>query len=126
MDRIYETAYCKYWITDGILFCQYKAIDYIDIAIARSIVSSRIQFQENEAYLIFCDTRGLKDSTKIARDYLAREGSVLATAIAIYDDRNLSASMLHYYLLRNKPLVPTQIFTGREEALEFLKKIEVG
>lgn len=121
MDRVYETIYCKYWTADGILFCLYKPITYITLEIARNIVSSRIHFQENEAFLIFCDTRGIKDSSKPARDYLAREGSTLAKALVIYDDRNLSMSMLHYYLLRNKPSVPTAIFKERDDALEFLK-----
>ncbi|MGB3343638.1 MAG: hypothetical protein WBA61_06985 [Aequorivita sp.] len=121
MDRIHETLYCKYWIADGILFCLYKPIAYITLEIAKNIVSSRIFFQENEAFLIFCDTRGIKDSSKPARDYLAREGSTLATALAIFDDRNLSTSMLHYYLLRNKPSVPTGIFDDRDKALEFLR-----
>lgn len=121
MDRINETLFCKYWIEDGILYCLYKPIDYLDLDTARAIVSSRILFQENEFFPIFCDTRGIKDSSKAARDYLAREGSTLAKALAIFDDRYLGASMLHYYLLRNQPLVPSAIFTDREEALEFLE-----
>lgn len=121
MDRINETLFCRYWIEDGILYVFYKPIDFIDLNIARSIVAARIQFQENDTYPIFCDTCGIKDSSKAARDYLAREGSTLAKAIAIYDDRQLSAFMLHYYLIRNKPLVPSKIFTDREEALLYLR-----
>lgn len=121
MDRVHETIYCKYWIADGILFCLYKPIAYITLEIARNIVSSRIRFQENETFLVFCDTRGIKDSSKPARDYLAREGSTLAKALVIFDDRKLSNSMLHYYLVRNKPSVPTAIFNERDDALEFLK-----
>lgn len=122
MDRVDETLFCKYWIEDGILFVLYKPIDYIDLDAARTIVANRILFQENDPYLIFCDTRGIKDSSKAARDYLAREGSALARALAIFDDRYLSMSMLHYYLLRNRPLVPSAIFTDRDEAIAFLKK----
>ncbi|WP_310993615.1 DUF7793 family protein [Aequorivita marina] len=121
MDRTHETLYCKYGMVDGILFCLYKPIAYITLEIARNIVSSRLHFQENEAFLVFCDTRGIKDSSKPARDYLAREGSTLVKALVIFDDRNLSTHMLRYYLFRNKPSVPTAIFKEKEKALEFLK-----
>ena len=85
------------------------------------IVSHRITFQEDEAYPIFCDTRGLSDSSKEARDFLALEGSILTKAIALYDDRNVAKFMLDYYHLRNRPIVPSFSFNQRESALEFLE-----
>lgn len=122
MERFSETDFCRFWITDGVLYFVYKSIVYLDVELARSIVSSRIIFQENEDYIVFCDTRGIKDSSKEARDYLAKEGSTLIKALAIYDDRNYGEFMLNYYLLRNKPLVSSAVFNDREMALKFLKE----
>ncbi|MDC8000104.1 hypothetical protein POV26_03580 [Aequorivita todarodis] len=121
MERSSETAFCRLWIENGLLYVIYKPISYLDEKMAKSIVSSRILFQENEPYPIFCDTRGIMDSSKAARDYLAQEGSTLAKAIAIYDDRDVGGLMLNYYLLRNKPLVPSAIFNDRDLAINFLR-----
>lgn len=120
MERFSETDFCKFWIDDGILYFIYKPIPYLDLSIAQAIVSSRILFQENECFPIFCDSRGIKDSSKAARDYLAQQGSTLTKAIAIFENRHFGEPMLEYYLLRNKPLVPSEIFTDRERAIEFL------
>lgn len=121
MERFSETEFCKFWIEEELLYFIYKPIPHLDLGIAKSIVSSRILFQESQSYLIFCDTGGIVDSSKAARDYLAQEGSLLAKAIAIYDQRGIGEFMLNYYLLRNKPLVPTEFFMDREEAVAFLK-----
>ncbi len=119
-----ETEYCRYWIQDGILFVYYKPLEYLDLQTAQAIVSARLAFQEEEAYPIYCDTRGIRDSSKEARDYLAVEGSLMAKAIAIFDDREVRF-MFHYYLLRNKPIVPCAVFADREEALGFLREFSL-
>lgn len=121
MERLSETEFCKFWIEGELLYFIYKPIPYLDLDIGKHIVSSRILFQESQSYFIFCDTGGIVDSSKAARDYLAQEGSLLTKAIAIYDQRGIGEFMLNYYLIRNKPLVPTEFFTDREEAIAFLK-----
>ncbi|WGF92176.1 hypothetical protein [Aequorivita marisscotiae] len=121
MERVHETNFCKFWTDGDILFVIYKPIPYLNIDIAKNIVASRLQFQEGKREAIFCDTRGIMDSSKMARDYLALEGSVLTRRIAIFDDRNIAKVMLKYYLFRNVPLVPTAVFTDRDKAIIFLK-----
>lgn len=122
MATIGETPFSKYWIKDGILYFVYKEIDYLDTSTAKFIVEDRLEFQRGIAYPIFCDTRFLRDSGKSARDYLAQQGSLLAKAVAIYDDRIYGGSMVGFYMERNRPLVPSKVFTEREAAIEFLKE----
>ncbi len=121
MATIGETPYSRYWIENGILYFVYKPIEFLDSSTAKQIVKSRLEFQQGMAYPILCDTRFLQDSSKPARDYLARQGSLLAKAVAVYDTRNFAATMIGYYVDRNRPLVPSRIFSDREAALEFLK-----
>ncbi len=116
-----ETEHCRFWLEGGILCVYYLPLEYLDLQIAREIVAARLEYQEEESYPIYCDTRGIWDSSKQARDYLAVEGSYLAKALAIFDDREVG-SMNHFYLIHNRPAVPTEVFTDREEAMEFLKK----
>lgn len=121
MERFSETEFCKFWIDEGLLYFIYKPIPYLNLEIAQSIVSRRLLFQESQPFFIFCNTGGIADSSKDARDYLAQQGSLLANAIAIYDQRGIGKFMLNYYLIRNKPIVPTEFFTNHDEAIAFLK-----
>jgi len=120
MANLGETPYSKYWIEGGILYFVYKEIEYLNSSTAKYIVENRIEFQQGVSYPIFCDTRFLLDSSKAARDYLAHQGSLLTKAVAIYDDRIFANSMLGFYMHRNRPLVPSQVFSNRDAALDFL------
>lgn len=121
MANIGETPYSKYWIENGILYFVYKPIAYLDTITAMHIVESRLKFQQGISYPIFCDTGFLQDSSKSARDYLAQKGSLLAKAVAIFDARIYAGTMIGIYVNRNRPLVPSQLFSDREEAIAFLK-----
>jgi hypothetical protein len=74
------------------------------------------------AYPIFCDIRGIVDSDKAARDYLAQSGSILTKAVSLVGHQSVSLSMTSFYLKICKPSVPTKIFTDEAAALVFLEK----
>ncbi|MCB0473003.1 MAG: hypothetical protein KDC56_08090 [Flavobacteriaceae bacterium] len=120
MNDIFETRFTKLWVKNEVLHCIYKPIEYLEFSVAKSIVQDRIHFQQETPYPVFCDIRGIKNSEKSARDYLAKEGSSLAKAVAIFDDRYIAEVMLRFYLQRNKPLVPTKLFKDYQEAIQFL------
>ena len=115
-----ETLYAKFWVTDGILYFIYKPITFLDFKTAKMIVDERLKFQHETQYPILCDAQGIKNSAKSARDYLANEGSTLAKAVAIVDNRYVAKVMLRFYLMKNKPLVPSKIYQTQEDALSFL------
>jgi|SRR5690554_4291384 len=115
-----ENQHSKLWVADGLLYFIYKPIPYLDLETAKKIVSDRLQYQQHVYFPILCDTRGIKDSEKTARDYLAKEGSTLAKAVAILDDRNVSRVMHRFYLRHNQPVVPTQVFSTQEAAITYL------
>ena len=117
-----ENSYCRYWLQEGILFVFTKPIVFLDLAIARLIVADRIRVQGDDSFLIFCDSRGVRDSSKDARDFLALDGSLLVEAVAIYDDRRVMGTVSSYYLMRSRPLVPTEFFNDRQEGIDFLRK----
>lgn len=121
MDGYFENEFAIFWISEGILFFEYKPDVVIDLAAAQRIVADRIQMQKEKAYPVLCDIRGIADSDKAARDYLAHHGSVLAKAVSILANRGVSILMISFYLKISKPQVPTRVFTGKPKALEFLK-----
>lgn len=118
----YENDYALFWIADSILFCEYKPEISIDLQVAQRIVADRIHFQNEKSYPILCDIRGIIDTDKAGRDYLAQSGSVLTKAVALITDQKVSLTISNFYLKISKPSVPTQLFTKEEEAISFLKK----
>lgn len=121
MDGYFENEFAVFWISEKILFFEYKPDVVIDLVAAQRVVADRIQMQKEKAYPVLCDIRGIGDSDKAARDYLAQHGSVLTKAVGIVAHRSMSILMISFYLKISKPQVPTSVFTEKSAALEFLK-----
>ena len=120
--ELFENEYAKFWIKDQILFFEYKTDLVIDLAAAQKIVADRIQFQNEVAYSIFCDIRGVVDFDKAARDYLAQSGSVLTKAVGFLVHQKVSQTIATFYVNISKPTVPTQLFDDKATALAFLSR----
>lgn len=122
MYTFQDNEFAQFWIHNEILFFKYKPNVVINLTAAQRIVADRIQLQNEMAYPIFCDIRGIVDSDKAARDYLAQSGSILTKAVSLVGHQSVSLSMTSFYLKICKPSVPTKIFTDESAALIFLEK----
>lgn len=120
-NESYENQNARFWIEDGILFFEYKPNTTIDLEVAMRVVAERIAFQNERELPVFCDIRGIIWTDKAGRDYLAKSGSMLAKAVALIVNENVSMTMSTFYLEISKPSVPTQIFEAEQEALDYLK-----
>lgn len=116
-----ENQFAEFWIQSRILHVQYKPDIFIDVDAARKIVADRITFQNGKPYPILCFTGGIKNSTKTGRDYLAIKGSILTSAIAYIATPTVSLAMLNFFIEKNKPSVPSEIFTSTTAARDFLE-----
>lgn len=117
-----DNEFAQFWIHNEILFFKYKPNVVINLRAAQNIVADRIQLQNGLSYPIFCDIRGIVDSDKAARDYLAQSGSILTKAVSLVGHQSISLSMISFYLKICKPSVPTKLFTDESAALVFLEK----
>jgi len=120
-ENYFENEFAEFWIENGIMFFIYKRGVKVNQRVAERVVSDRIKVQNGVAYPVFCDMTGIKDSDKPGRDYLAKEGSTLVTAVAALIDSPVTKIMLNFYLNINRPLTPTRMFTVKSEALAFLE-----
>lgn len=118
----YENEYAKFWIVNGILFFEYKPNIILSLEVAQKVVADRIHFQNEKSFTVLCDVRGIVDTDKSGRDYLAQSGSVLTTAVALIIHQKVSLTISNFYLRISKPTVPTQLFTNQDEALVYLKQ----
>jgi len=117
----FENEYALFWISNDILFFEYKPNVVITLESAKRIVADRIYMQNEIAYPIFCDTRGVVDTDKAGRDYLAKNGSLSAKAVSILASHQVASIITNFYLRVSKPQVPTKVFTNKEAALAFLE-----
>ena len=120
-ENYFEIEFAEFWIENGIMFYIYKRGVKVNRQVAELVVSDRIKLQNGVSYPVFCDMTGIKDSDKPGRDYLAKEGSALVTAVAALIDSPVTKIMLNFYLNINRPITPTRMFTVKSEALAFLE-----
>lgn len=121
MNKSLSNDYATFWIDDGILHFIYHPAVVIDMTAAEKVVADRLKCQHDKYYPVFCDTRGVKDTDKSARDFLAREGSILTSAVAFLVNPPISQAIIDFYVRTSKPITPTKICTEKYEALKFLK-----
>jgi hypothetical protein len=117
----YENNYARFWISDGILFFEYKPNTIINLKVAQCVVTDRIHFQNERSYPVLCDIRGIVSTDKAGRDYLAQSGSILTQAVGLIVHEKVSLTISSFYLQISKPSVPTKIFNKQNEALDYLK-----
>ena len=61
-----ETDYARLRIENSILYFEYKPTQIKGVALAKRIVSDRLQFQKGRPYPVLCDARRLIDADKFA------------------------------------------------------------
>jgi hypothetical protein len=118
----FENDFASFWIEGGIVYFVYKPNSVVSLEAARKIVDDRIKFQKQKDFPIYCDIRGMKSADKDARNYLAKEGSSYARAVAVVVDSPMSKIIGNIYLGLNKPITPSRLFTDEKDAVEYLKQ----
>lgn len=121
MTNSFSNDFATFWVDDGILHFVYNPAVILDINVAEKVVTDRLRFQNGKTYPVFCDTRGIKDTDKSARDFLAKQGSILASAVAFLVNPPISQTIIEFYILTNKPVILNKIFTEKYEAIKFLQ-----
>lgn len=121
MENSISNDYTTFWLDEGILQCIYHSSVFLDLEAAEKVLADRIKFQGEKIYPVFCDTRGIRDTDKSARDYLAKEGSFMISAVAFLVNPPISQAILDFYIRTSKPTIPTEVFTEKYEAIKFLK-----
>lgn len=110
------------WIEKGILHFEYGPIETLTLTIAKQLLRLRLSIQNNKNYPILCDLRQVIQAEKDAMDYLAKEGSIQATAVALLVNYPHSKVTAEFYLTTSLPKIPTQIFEDKLKALDFLSR----
>jgi len=107
-------------LVNGILMAALKS-ETVDLTLAKASVAYRVKHYHDKDYPLFIDIKVVKHITKEARDYLAsKEGCNKAASCAIIINSNVTRVLANYFIMINKPLVPTKVFTDEEGAKQWL------
>lgn len=123
-NDLYENPYATFWIAEGILFFIYKPHVVINLQVAQQVVADRVRFQNEKAFPVLCDIRGIIGTEKAGRDYLAQYGSALTKAVAIWAHQKVLNTISNFYLSISKLSTPTKLFTNKMEALNYLNQFK--
>lgn len=82
----------------------------------------RLSIQNHKNYPVLCDLRQIIQAENFAMDYLAKEGSIQTTAVALLVNYPHSKVTAQFYLTTSLPKVPSQIFEDKLKALVFLSR----
>ena len=122
MNRSVKGRAADIWIDNGIVYCIYHSFTVLTLKKAQEIVTQRLEVQKDKYYPVYYDINGLRHSHKEARDYLAREGSILTNAVAYLASDHYSYKMIRFFIRNSKPRVPSKVFRHKFNALTYLRR----
>ncbi len=118
----YENDFGFYSIEEDVLSIRYRTGVIMTLDTAKAMVADRHRIQEGLVYPLLCDIRGIVEIDRLARNYLALEGSYLIRATALVVCHPTSEAISEFYLHTTYSPVPTESFYNLQEALVFLRE----
>ena len=116
-----ENDFCKQWLDDEMLYCIFRPYLEIDINVVKKCVTDRKILTAGISYKMFADVKNLRYFTSEAKEYFASsEGSAGLEAIAFLVNTQIEKFIIRLFIEVNRPPIPCKIFSGKEEALEWL------
>ncbi|WP_018343737.1 hypothetical protein [Cytophaga aurantiaca] len=120
--KIHEFSYSDFWIEDEILHGTYKKDNsIISLETAKEIVKKRLEIQQGKPYLGLVFLHDSIVMSAEARKYMANEGYAGVIKAAIVISSSLKAIMANVFIMVDRPLKPTKIFTSYADAIKWLK-----
>ena len=120
-DR-YTTPYISMW-KDGEIICgEFMKDIHLSLEVAKSCVDARLFFSGGKMVSLLVDMRGIKSTTKPAREYMATIGTTLVKACALITGSGFNRMLGNIFLVIDKPVVPTKLFTDKGKAREWLQQ----
>ena len=121
-----EAHYGKIWIEGNIICGTFSQNVVINLNVAKDMVKDRLMLSEGKPYLILVEIDKIKAVENKARSYFAStEGTRQLIAAALIANSYLSRIIGNFFLTFNKPLIPTRLFTDREEARQWLRQYAI-
>ena len=119
-NNMFESEFIKFWIEEGMLFGSYTKGLNIDIGMAKKIADSRVSYCKGKDYPHILEISGITSTSREAREYFSKDqGTKHMKSLALIVESPLSRTIGNFFLILNKPKIPTKIFTVKAEAAEW-------
>lgn len=111
---------------DGIVEIDFSDTLEIDVKEAKEMVVATGSVSQGKKVLVLNVAGSLTTATAAARDFAASAEAVQYTLAEAYVVSNLAQKIVgNFYVNFHKPQVPTKIFTNTEEAVKWLKSLNL-
>ena len=117
-----ENNNIKLWLEDGIIHLLYKKDCIISLDAAKEIIRIRLEYQNGMIYKCIIFFSLIKTITPEARQCFAKEGSAGLSKAALIINSPFTTMMGNLFININKPLVPTKLFSNKEQGMQWLRK----
>jgi hypothetical protein len=122
-----ENDFCQIWLSNGILFVEYKPRLVMNLEVAKQIVADRLKVSNGVSHPMFLDGRNFVSIDRATMKYYkTKEVVQYVTSAAFLTGSALSSLASNIFLSLEKPLVPTKLFTDEKKALDWLEKYKYG
>lgn len=118
--EVFDSPFITMWLKDGLVYCKYAAALDLTLDVAKFCVESRIFFTKGKPSVLLVDMKGIKSTSKEARNYMATIGTTLVTAAALVTGSPFNNALANLFLRVNKPAIPTRLFDNEDDARQWL------
>lgn len=101
---------------DGILIIKWVSSLSVTLPMAKQMVKERLDFQQGKDYAMLNYVNGIKFGTSEARVFMNKEGIIGLKAGAFIVNNAVSSMVMNFFLLINKPPIPSKLFPQSKEA----------
>ncbi len=124
--RKVTTQFIDIWVEQEIIFIIFKQNIAITLDVAKGIVKERLKISDGLKRPVLIDIRNLTLIDSASREYLVSDvATYLLNAGGILFDSSfknyLAVIAGNIFIKIDKPKIPTQLFTDKEKALEWLQ-----
>lgn len=123
MDKI-ENEYVRFWFENGILFNELKSPTQITKEVMEGLVELRTQISNTNNQYWCMDGINIKSVDKDARDYADKYGQDFLFACATVVNSHITKFIFNTFLKLKGSKIPMQVFTKRDDALNWLLEIK--
>lgn len=118
----FSLPYLSMWMEGEILCGEYTKDLHLSLEVAKACVEARLFFSKGKMSVLLVDMRGIKSTTRDARQYMATIGATLVKACALITGSGFNRTLGNIFLTIDKPAVPTKLFTDKEKAKAWLQQ----
>jgi hypothetical protein len=122
MNQPSETRACRFELDQrGFVRATMREGLEMDLADAQEALRATARFCDGGPIPVLVDSRGIKFQTKDAREhFVSEEAEGITSAVALLVGSPVSRMIGNFFIRRNGPRIPTQLFTEEDEAVEWL------